>query len=158
MYKYVLYTNGASTMVVHVRKIRIFQKSKNGLFGRNLQRSAVNTAQANSNASKACISREECNGCARLLIRLREKMHAHGCFCVGSLLGKHGILSFDLRLAANPFDLSAPRCPTRSAKRTSVLGCTLPLLRRVRTTMDDVGTYSGACKGHRSIDESRCQP
>ena len=49
-------------------------------------------------------------------------MHAHGCFCVGSLLGKHGILSFDLRLAANPFDLSAPRCPTRSAKRTSVLG------------------------------------
>ena len=36
--------------------------------------------------------------------------------------GKHGILSFDLRLAANPFDLSAPRCPTRSAKRTSVFG------------------------------------
>ena len=30
-------------------------------------------------------------------------------FCVGSLLGKHGILSFDLRLAANPFrSLSTP--------------------------------------------------
>ena len=49
-------------------------------------------------------------------------MHAHGCFCVGSLLGKHGILSFDLRLAANPFDLSAHRCLARPAKRTLVLG------------------------------------
>jgi len=53
-------------------KIEFFTIQKWTFWPKFAKVSSQHGAKANSNASKACISREECNGCARLWILQRE--------------------------------------------------------------------------------------
>ena len=103
-------------------KLEFLKKTKLD-FWPKFARSAVSGAKANSNASKACISREECNGCARLSILQREYMHAHGCFALARCWANTAFSRLIFDSQRTPLDPLAPHCPARSAKRTSVLGC-----------------------------------